>query len=304
MAISSILNTKIDDDGDTTELIIAENASSHIAPAVVIVDADGNVAPTSTASGDFGFNIVDGSLSGYTVEKKFGHNDAIGTSFVPISDGGIYPTPQVSGATTLRIKAGGDADDTAAGSGAREVTLYGLDETGALVSESLATNGISASSATTITFLRLFRAVVTASGSYATVFSGSHDNTITIENGVGGTDWGNISFHDFAHSQSEIGVYTIPLGKTGYIRSITIDVDSTKSVDVLMFKRENILETSAPYTAMRVVENFTGVSGEIREPFTEPLGPYPALTDIGFMGKVDSSTAGAAVKFSLILVDD
>ena len=50
----------------------------------------------------------------WEIENKFGDNTAVGTSYVPITGNGIYRTPQVSGATTLRVKAGGDANDTAA----------------------------------------------------------------------------------------------------------------------------------------------------------------------------------------------
>ena len=56
--------------------------------------------------------------SGISVVKKFGRNPAVGTSFVPVTQGSVYQTPQSGSATTLRIKAGGSANDTAAGSGA------------------------------------------------------------------------------------------------------------------------------------------------------------------------------------------
>ena len=115
-------------------------------------------------------DVSRGLVSGMQSIKKFGRNAAVGTSFVPIAMGGVYQTPQGSAATALRIKSGGDANDTAAGSGARSVTLEGLDENFELATEALATAGASASSATSTTFTRLFRAYVTpdtGSGTYA-----------------------------------------------------------------------------------------------------------------------------------------
>lgn len=106
----------------------------------------------------------------------------------------------------MRIKAGGNAADTAAGAGAREVTLIGLDASGNVVTEAIATNGISASSATTNSFIRLYRAYVSASGTYATAAAGSHTAAIVIENSAGGTDWLTIDATSFPLAQSEVSV--------------------------------------------------------------------------------------------------
>lgn len=246
-------------------------------------------------------NAVAGNTPSLSVVHKFGRAD-VGTSFVPVALGNNYRTPQVAGATALRVKSGGNANDTAAGSGAREVTLYGLDETGAEVEEAIATAGASASSATTTTFLRLFRVIVSASGTYATQSSGSHSADITIENSAGTEDWAVVSSSGFPRGQSEIGVYTIPLGKTGYVKSIHISGDSTKTYDWILFKREGILETSAPYKAMRQMISEVGISGEVDYHPETPLGPLPALTDVGFLAKVPSSTGNIEVDFEILLV--
>ena len=144
-----------------------------------------------------------GLTIGQKTVAKFGRNESVGTSFEPVALGGVYQTPQAASATTLRIKSGGDSNDTAAGSGARQVTLEGLDENFEEVSETVATNGASASSATTATFTRLYRVYVSESGTYATLAAGSHVGDIVIENGSGGTDWATISATDFPQSQSE-----------------------------------------------------------------------------------------------------
>jgi hypothetical protein len=251
-----------------------------------------------------GLEIAAGVLDDLSVVHKFGANAAVGTSLEVVSSNGVYRTPQVSGATTLRIKAGGNANDTAAGSGAREITLIGLDETGAEVTETLATAGASASSATTATFLRLFRVFVSASGTYATSAAGSHSAAITIENSAGTEDWAEIGATPFPLSQSEIGAYTVPLGYTAYINNIIVAVESNKSATIIGFQRENILETAAPYTAMRTFLELGGAAGE--EVFTPktPFGPYPALTDIGFMGALSSGTGEIDVDFEILLIKD
>lgn len=252
---------------------------------------------------DFWLSISSGDVPGYSVVHKFGRNDDVGTSFVPVAMGAAFPTPQAASATTLRIKAGGDAADTAAGVGAQSVLLQGLDETGAEITEELATAGASASATTAATFMRLYRAYVTASGIYAGAGTQSHVGDIVIENGAGGTDWLTIDATSMSMGQSEVALYSIPLGKTGYVKSIHISVASNKTADVLMFKRESILDSAAPYQARRLQIQFGAVAGEATLKPSTPMGPFPALTDIGFMAKAAAS-AEVDVDFEIILIDD
>lgn len=252
-------------------------------------------------------DIGRGLVSGMQTVKKFGRNPAVGTSFIPLALGGVYQTPQSGSATTLRIKAGGNANDTAAGTGAREVTLVGLDENFNEVTEAVATAGASASSATTTTFTRLYRAYVSASGTYATASAGSHSASITIENGAGGTDWATIDATDFPKGQSEIGAYSIPAGYTGYVFRSTFHSDASKTCDKIFFHRGAIDETSAPYTAMRaksVVTGLTQASGFNLTGNNLPLGPFTGPCDIGFMVKTDTGTAEISVEFEVFLVNE
>jgi len=248
-----------------------------------------------------------GLTNGLKSVKKFGRNPSVGTSFETVAFGGIYQTPQAASATTLRIKAGGNANDTAAGSGAREITLIGLDENFQEVSEAIATAGASASSATTTSFTRLYRCFVSASGSYASASAGSHSADIVIENSAGGTDWATIDATDFPKSQSEIGAFSVPAGATGYVKLRNVSIDSGKTIDLIFFSRTNIDETSAPYSAMRAQSVVSGVSGGSIESFGAvdiPFGPYTGPTDLGFMAKVTSGTAKVAVEFEIFIVSE
>ena len=236
----------------------------------------------------------------YISEHKFGHNAAVSTSYEPVSNGGIYRTPQVSGATALRIKAG-NVNDTAAGSGAQEITLVGLDQTGAEITSVLATAGTSASSATSETFIRLYRAFISGSGTYATQSVGSHAADIVIENAAGSEDWATIELGGFAEGQTEIAAYTVPLGFTGYIRNIHVSADSNKAASIYGFKREGILETSPPYPAMRTWEQFHGILGEESIVPIHPFGPFPELTDVGFLANVGAQTGEVDVDFEIEL---
>jgi hypothetical protein len=264
------------------------------------LDSDAAVVRPSFPALDIGRGL----WSGLSAVHKFGRG-SVGTSFVPISIGNNYQTPQSGSATALRIASGGNGNDTAAGSGAREVTLIGLDENFNEAMETVATAGASASSATATTFTRLYRAYVSASGTYATAVVGSHSGDIVIENSGGGTTWATISATDFPRSQTEIGTYSVAAGYTAYLKYIAVNTESSKTIDVIGFYRPNIDATAAPYSAMRLFVELGGLGGGETEikPDT-PMGPFNGPCDIGFMGKVSAGSGEVDVDFEILLVNE
>jgi len=113
---------------------------------------------------DFYVEVMLGIVPGHSWVQKFGKNQAVATTIVPIAIGGVYQTPTT--AVTLEVISD-DADDAADGTGARNIILQGLDSNWDLIEEEVATNGTSASTATSNSFIRLFRCKITKSGSYA-----------------------------------------------------------------------------------------------------------------------------------------
>lgn len=267
------------------------------------LDADSTIVRNNFAWLDMSRGLIT-NMSDF---KKFGRNTAVGTSYVPIALSGVYQSPLSTSATTLRIKSGGNANDTAAGSGAREITLQGLDENFNEVTETVSTNGSSASSATTTTFTRLYRAWVSKSGTHGTLSAASHAGNIVIENGSGGTDWATIDVTNFGKGQSEIGAYSVPTGYTAYVFLDNITIDTGKTVDLIFLWRANIDETAAPYSAIRAQSVLTGIQSDGLPDLTGrqvPLGPFVGPSDIGFLGKVDAGTGSIAVEFEVILVKE
>ena len=65
-----------------------------------------------------------GIIPGVKIVHKWGHNTNVGTSFVPVTSSGTYQTP--TSAQALEILSS-DANDAAAGTGARTVIVEGLD---------------------------------------------------------------------------------------------------------------------------------------------------------------------------------
>lgn len=250
----------------------------------------------------WGAHIARGNMRLAHIHHQFGRNTACGTSYVPVTDNGIYRTPQVAGATQLRVKAGGNAADTADGAGARSVRLYGLDVNGDEVQEVIATAGASASSASSTAFIRLYAVEVEASGTYGTQSAGSHVGTITIENAAGTEDWAAMQINGFPSSAAAIGSLTIPRNHAGLVTSMQINVNEAKTTDLLILKREGVLQAAAPYKPVMKMQEFLGVSSSISISFETPI-KFTELTDVGVLAKVSNGTGAVSVDMEVIMLE-
>jgi hypothetical protein len=175
----------------------------------------------------------------------------------------------------------------------------GIDASGDVVTETIATAGASASAATTQTFIRLTQAFVASSGTYASQSAASHVGTITIENAAGTEDWAVIADGNLGKGQAEIAVHTTPRTKAAVIRNITVSSDADKKANVVLFKRENILETAAPYSPLTLVLELPQTSGLIDLQFDPPLH-FPPLCDFGFLASVSASTVDVSIGMDIM----
>jgi hypothetical protein len=263
---------------------------------------------TNAMSQDFFVEVAKGNVDGHSTVHKFGAVTLTGTSLTPVCQGGFYRTPQ-TGSTVEIVCWSDDANDTAAGSGAREITIEYLDSTGASQTGTIATAGTSESTESVTGVWRIVRAYVSSSGTYATQTAGSQNGTITIAEDAAGAKTGNvwaslpeIGTSGLATGQSLIGCYTIPLGKTAYILSATITIESAKTPELYFFARTSADETSAPYAGtMRLKNLYIGANG-ISEIDHKTHESYAALTDIGFLA-VGANGDDISVEFELLLVD-
>lgn len=226
---------------------------------------------------------------------KFGSNSAVGASSEDIwTPGGALVWPEA--AETVRIKAGGNAADTAAGNGARSVTIEGLDENWDLASETVVTAGASASSPTTITFIRVFRAYVVTVGVYGAANTGA----ITIENTTSTDDLAQIAA---GIGQTEMTHYTIAADKKGYLLGVNITIGGTDLAAVSMYQRPNADDVTVPFTGAKrlVIRNVTQGAGPIAREVFAPI-EFASKTDLWLMG-VSSGTSEVSADYDLILVN-
>ena len=247
-----------------------------------------------------GMLIARGLMGGCSAYHVYGRHVDIGATFTPVTRSGYYRTPQASAPVHLRIKSGGNANDTAAGSGGRAITFIGINATGDLITETVATAGASASAATTQHFIRLREAFVSASGTYATQTAGSHASTINIEDTAGNL-WATIADGSLGRGNMEQAVFTTPKDRAALVTNVFLSSDANKKANIVFYKREGILKTVAPYDDMQLINEFPQSAGLFDLEFNPPLY-FPPLTDFGFMASVSASTVDVSIGIDIIEV--
>jgi len=220
---------------------------------------------------------------------KFGYNGAVGTTPEDIwSQGGAYNW--LTAASALRIRAGGDAADTAAGANARKIKLVGLNENGVLATEDVVTAGASASDPTTTTFCRLFRAYVIEVGTYGV----ANLDVIDIET-TGGTLVGHIVA---GVSQTQMSMYTVASDKNAYLKRVSITVNTNQSANVVLWKRENYDVVSGAMSPKRLVMEWDGIVSEVISVLEEPI-LFTPKTDIWMSGAANAGATSISVEYDL-----
>lgn len=227
---------------------------------------------------------------------KFGYNAAVAASTTEdIWDGGDSYPGFLTAASAVRIAAGGNAADTSDGAGARKVMISGLDENWATAQEEVVTAGASQSSATTTTFIRVNRAWVTDSGAYGA----ANTAAITIET----TGAVTVAVVSAEFGQTQMAIYTVPIGWQGFLRRIDGYVEGLKPADIDLWQRQDADVIAAPFTAKRLVRNFPQLTGFAEATFTSYPGPFPAKTDLWASASAASGASPPVnCDFDLILV--
>lgn len=155
----------------------------------------------------FNLQVSRGQITYHERTCPFGFNDAVGASSETIwSVGGTYTFPSTATALTV-VSASTDDDGSPVGTGARTVTIVGLDANYAPVTETVTMNGTT-NVTTTQTFLRVNEAYVATAGS-----TGSNVGAITIANTTP-TTLASIAATAGIVQQC---VYTVPAGYTVFI---------------------------------------------------------------------------------------
>ena len=173
-----------------------------------------------------GIHIARGAVSQTSHINKFGFNNTVGTDFEILGVGSanfVYPTT-----AAVASVVSDDANDDDGDTGARTLSIQGLDGNYNEITETVTLNGTSAVT-TTATFLRIFRARVETAGT-----SAGAEGIITVS--VGGNEIARLD--PVYDNQTLQAAYTVPAGKTAYlIRMQATSTKDNKSAMVGLFTR-------------------------------------------------------------------
>jgi len=143
---------------------------------------------------------------------------------------------------------------------------------------------------------------IKAGGDAADVAGGAANTAaVTVENSGGGTDVIQIGAGE---GQTQFGGWTVSLGKSAYLMSLHMHVDSKKIANIRMFTREDIDDVVAPMKSKRLKLFFDGVIGNVPYRAKGPEIKIPQKTDIWLEAFGDAATAEVACDFELLVVDN
>ena len=255
-------------------------------------DADSIVVRTVSEEMD----IANSKRTGMKIVNKSGRNPDVDSASVPEDiwgGGGVYtgfPTTAAELVTVVSTS----VNDTAAGTGARIVTIEGLDADGNMQSENITLNGLTKVNSVN-TYYRVHRAYVISSGLSNTAFNAG---ILTIQHL---TTVANIfSSIQIGLNYSTSSVYTVPVGYTAFLKHF--DVSCSKSTAAII---EGAL-WFRPYGKSPVM--FHQFSASDVFTFTDEFYGglvFTSLTDIAF--RVTSCSANNVVvdnTFDLLIVKD
>jgi len=237
---------------------------------------------------DFFMEVARGKIPGWSRNLKYGRRaivDEFADYHIWEGTAAAY-TGYLTAASAVRIKAGGNAADTAAGAGAQSVTIEGLDATGVEASATVATAGALASAATTTTFSRVFRAYVPDGG--VGTYGGTNTGAITIETTAGV----EVAAILAGRSQTQMCLFTVPLGMKAHIREFVIDNQNGKEIDVKLWARNDALDVTTPFSPARLKAEYAQDTSRIWRKY-DIFQTFDALTDIWVTAKMEPGKSGS-----------
>ena len=251
-------------------------------PTFASAQAYGPEKPTTTP---FGVAIATGTAgAAWSSERKFGHREGVTATPADVWTGTANDYPFAIAPDVMRVAAGGDIADDAAGAGARSVTIVGLAAgTWAEAQETVATAGIGASAPTAQSFIRVFRCFVEDVGAYGA----SNVADISVET-TGGVELCHIQA---ARSRSQMAIWTVPAGKTAWVVQPAISVEGNFQASMVLNVRQSadtVLAPFAPTVTLFEVDGLTGTSAFMKEvPIEVPGRSDVWWTATGAAGGID-----------------
>jgi hypothetical protein len=240
---------------------------------------------------EFYLQVARSQIAGHEFNFKFGFNPDVDNALETIwTQGGLYS--YLSAATILKVSSSSTAD-TAAGTGARTVEIFGLDGNYNEISETVTLNGQTAVN-TTNSYLRINRGVVRSAGSGGQNAGVIYAGTGTVTAGVPANTYLSIAISD---NQTLMALWTVPAGYTAFLLQTDVTVATTQNNKYCTAKL-----VARPYgEVFQVKDAFVKSQSTTNQVYTVPL-VFEEKTDLEWRAIGDSAGADIAISAAMDIV--
>ena len=265
------------------QLLNSNNTTQY--EVIMLADKDGNILNTFGAASNI--PIAAGEVTGYADVHKFGMvNGSSGSTWTTVWSAAdtaatkLYPWETTAGTLSVVSSSG---DDTDGGAGTHTITVYGLDTDYNEVSETFTLSGATETAEGVVVFHRVYRAKV-SSGS-------TNVGTLGVFNGTA-----LVAEIAPEMGQTQMCVYTIPAGKTGYLTRLGASSSKNIATIVSLFQRPHSETFQLTASAMALYQNSQTIDFDVPLTFAEK-------TDLD-LRQLGASNNVVAADFNVILVDN
>lgn len=245
---------------------------------------------------DFKLAVSMGLYPGYSVIDKFGENPSITTATDPEDVweyGGLY-NYDANNTAPIQYLSSSDDDDS------NVVTVQGLDIDGNAVSQDIALTGQTVANLTTPLW-RVFRMINNGATSLEGMVYCHTDPTPTTGVPAGVAVRALI---DDGNNQTLMSLYTIPLGKVGFLYRGELGIELEGNAAALAEYARIFYESRRYGGAFTVKKSVSLFPGNIHQDPRSFPDIIPALTDIKIKVTEVSADMGVWATFDILLVDE
>ena len=229
---------------------------------------------------EFDINVAAGIVTTMANVHKFGAVVSSSATYDTVwTEQGAYSFP--TSASVVNIISSSSTDDDSANTGAETVVIQGLDGDYNEVEETLSTDGTNSVTGSQL-FLRVHRAFVASGVTNVGDINIRHGTTVVCQIAA-------------EMGQSQVAYYTIPAGKSGYLRSFAATMNKNQENSVRLFQR--------PFGGVfRVASELNLYNSNMHTTFSIPIY-FTEKTDLEVRTYTGSNCTVSAM-FDLLVVDN
>ena len=247
----------------------------------------------SLPGSDFGIDVIRGNIQGVSYIHKFGLNPDVDTAAIEdIWDVDGTKTWYDADQTLEIVSASTNDDGDPVGTGARTVTIVGLDDNGAEITQTATMNGTTAVALAT-DLMVVYRAWVLSAGTVAT-----NDGLITIRLASAGATQAQIIA---GNGQTLMAIYQVPASKKGYLYSMTGKLLGSTVADATI--NLMVRPSGGAWNVKEVMAIRTAGTSTFRDEYYLPI-ELDALSQVRMTAATSANNTIVGGSFDIVLVDD